>query len=251
MTQQGISLAPSGRSLASLFNWRDLASIGGLSKPWANWVRLFLLAGAVTQEPDSARLRALRGFPPPPGSEVCVPTTFVLWTSTRPPNRAKARVHSASLVSCSSVLALPKPRDAKDRARLLHRVSYLQTGRPVQAPTRTNRGWIAAAFSQWLEEVRGFTLEALLEGNLSTRRTSVTGWCSAGGTSTARLPLVCTGDGRARRGASPSGGAPCDVTWSSPPMPSGLRLLVCCGLKSQRRDHGRRDANQQSLSLLT
>jgi len=67
------------------------------------------------------------------------------------------------VLPASAPPAVLQPRDAADRARQQQRIFGLPTGRPVQSRTRSNRGWLSAAFSQWLEEVAGFPLAFLVE----------------------------------------------------------------------------------------
>ena len=158
----------SGPQLANLGSPWLLAALGGLSKPRADWARLFLLVGFPSPALVDTRLQALREYP----------------SRLQPFSRHRASVDFSKLDFDSSLgfpgegpffsprllfcLLWPAfgvllPRDAADRARLQSRASALQVGRPVQSRTRSNRAWLTAAFSQWLEEVAGFPLEALLQ----------------------------------------------------------------------------------------
>eukprot|EP00439_Symbiodinium_sp_Y106_P057394 s126_g8.t1 len=157
-----------GPRLASLAPPDQLALLQGLSKSRANWLRLFLLAGLPRVNSVEHRLRALRDYPDRPPA-VCSPRpsggpsgldfdSTLGFPGEGPP--LLALVALLFFRPCASALL---PRDAADRARLQSRSSELQVGRPVQSRTRTNRVGLSAAFSQWLEEVAGFSLEALLQ----------------------------------------------------------------------------------------
>ena len=161
---------PCKSSLLSHFRAPDLAVFGSLTRPRANWVRLCLFLGSSCSGAECF-CDALRAFPESSRLFGRVPRHF----SRAPldfdatlgfPGEGPARL----TVFCFMLLCGPLglcfavllPRGAADVARLRHRAPDLRQGRPVQDRTRSNRGWLTEAFSQWLVEVAGFSLEHLL-----------------------------------------------------------------------------------------
>ena len=66
------------------------------------------------------------------------------------------------LCMCIPSRAVLGPRNAADLQRQLSRSRPLNPGRPVQPVTSSNRVGLTAAFSQWLLEVTGTTLDSAL-----------------------------------------------------------------------------------------
>ncbi|CAE7435814.1 unnamed protein product [Symbiodinium microadriaticum] len=153
-----------GLQLAGLCSPQLLVVFSGLTKPRANWLRLFLVLG----DPRSSakrRLEALLDLPSLPCCPAEADHSVLDFDATLGyPGEGPAWIWLClfflSLRLTDSALG---PRDAGDRHRMRNRASSLQVGRPVQTRTRSNRVWLSAAFSQWLEEVAGFSLETLLQ----------------------------------------------------------------------------------------
>ena len=144
----------------------ELAGFGGLSRPRANWIRLFAFVGCPPPEDIGRRLQALKVFPSDSRFLGCpAPHTALDFDSTLGFPR-EGPCFGPRLVIISALLpwtwGVLQPRDASDLARQKLRSSELPAGRPVQARTRSNRDSLVAAFSQWLVEVAGFSLETLL-----------------------------------------------------------------------------------------
>lgn len=97
---------PQGSRLSDFLPLWDLAGLVNLSRPRANWVRLFLLVGSPCLERALARLQALRDFPF--GSRYLQSLLLLitlLWTLTRPSASQEKGLLSSSSSSAFSVQA--------------------------------------------------------------------------------------------------------------------------------------------------
>ena len=153
-----------GPQLANLCSPQLLGSFGGLTKPRANWLRLFLVVGGPLFS-TKRRLEALLDLPGLPRCSAEADHSALDFDATLGyPGEGPACLWLCFLfLSLRPTDSALGPRDAGDLLRMRNRASSLQVGRPVQSRTRSNRAWLSAAFSQWLEEVAGFSLETLLQ----------------------------------------------------------------------------------------
>ena len=166
-----------GTSLFHLLDAEEtwvLPCFQGLSSARAGWVRLSaLLVEQTCRGTVFAYLQALRNFPEgcrfglldavrtPPRSDC---GTFLDFDCTLGyPGEGPALVFLFLCLSLEPCLAALGPRNAADARRAAARSPLgLPSGRLVLDKTSSNRGTLTAAFSQWLAEVVGCTLEELL-----------------------------------------------------------------------------------------
>ena len=165
--------AASGTSLHELTDPRELARLGRLTRSTANWLRLFLLAGSPSARACKVRLRSLFGFPVT--SRYCSRSLalqgrrLVEFDSTlgfpgEGPLFEKLFFCVCVALTASLGACVLQPRNTADLLRQRGRSpGLLPTGRPVQPRTKANRGPLTAAFSQWLLDVLGFSLDTALQ----------------------------------------------------------------------------------------
>ena len=149
-------------------------SLGGLTRARSGWVRLTLLLFRKPEE-RSALIRALREFPSAsrfggvscvrPGQHAPLQFDKTLGFPGEGPCPSPLQLLCWLLLLPLAALSMPLlvPRNAADAARLAGRSPLgLPSGRKVLPRTSGNRAVRTAAFSQWLLEVSGQTLETAL-----------------------------------------------------------------------------------------